>query len=351
MGLENYTTLQCGLLLDEADRARFCRDFESARDYLQKTLIEFPYCAEAYFRKSLLYFESDNKLMKYEQKQYFNKHNRYRCVKEAQLCHPNKYFSLLCEGYLAEIQGDLDTAAMYFEKATHVTNDNPYTNHNYEAYFKLGFVKMDKEDYDGAIECYQRAIEENLKASDHHRPHITALCYNNIGCCFQDQHQLDLARDYFQKAIQTFPKYVLPRCNIVDICNELGEHEQAVEECEKILQECTDKNTKKFTMMDLLDALFQSMDFERAWDMIKKIQQEFPDDYYAYAFQSDLEDTVESKLEIVNEGLKKVRDPTGIAELILCRATIYEEMGQIDLSKAEKSLKLAMDKGMLTRID
>jgi hypothetical protein len=59
------TTLECGLLLDEADRARFCRDFTSARTYLLQALEKFPYCGEVYFRKSLLYFESDNKLMKY----------------------------------------------------------------------------------------------------------------------------------------------------------------------------------------------------------------------------------------------------------------------------------------------
>jgi tetratricopeptide (TPR) repeat protein len=264
---------------------------------------------------------------------------------------------------LAEIQGNLDKAAKHFELATHLINDNPYTNHRYEAFFKLGFVKMDKEDYEGnvfknkllmyvgAIECYQHAIEENLKAHDHPRPHITALCYNNIGCCFQDQQQFNLAREYFERALITFPQYILPRCNIVDIYNELGEYDQAVSECQQILQVCTDRNTVKFTMMDLLDAMFQRMDFSGSWEMIHSIKKEFPDDYYAYAFQSDLEDSNDAKLDIINEGLKHVLDPTGIAELILCRACIYEDMGKLPESKSQQALKDAMDKGLLLRID
>jgi tetratricopeptide (TPR) repeat protein len=336
---DNRTTLECGILLDEADRARFCRDFAAARRYLAQAIEQYPFCAEAYFRKSLLFFESDNKLMK------------YRCVREAQFCKPNEYFATLCEGYLAEIQGNLDLAASYFEKATHLHNDNPYTNYLYEAYFKLGFIKMDKMDYDGAIACYLRAIEENQKPKDHSRPHITALCFNNIGCCYQDQQRLDLAKEYFEYALNAFPNYVLPRCNIIDICNELGEHEIAVAECKRILTECKDKSTIKFTMMDLLDAQYQSFDFQGAWDTIKQIKKQFPDDYYAYACQSDMEEDFEAKLEAVQEGLEHVRDNIGIAELILCKAIILEDVGETKLSNMYFSLKSAMDKGLLQRID
>ncbi|KAL0482475.1 UDP-N-acetylglucosamine-peptide N-acetylglucosaminyltransferase [Acrasis kona] len=332
------TTRECGKLLDAADKARFRRDMNLSSAYFEQCIEKYPFCCEVYFRKSLLYYETDNKILK------------LRCVRQAKMCQPNEYFQAICDGYEEEIMGRLESAIEHFEKATRLTNSNFYHNNRYEAFFKLAFINMNMKRYEQAITTYLLAIEEN-ETSAQLRPHISALCYNNIGCCYQELDNLGTAHEYYQRAIALYQSYILPRRNVVDIYNQLGRYDAVIKESKKILKDVDDNYTTKLTLMDIVDANLHLNKFKSTKKICERLKREFPSEYYAYLVESDIEQDVYKRIQIIDEGLSKVREHQGISELLLTRSDLFEATGQTEKANQDLILAQAIESGMLGRCD
>ena len=69
------------------------------------------------------------------------------------------------------------------------------------AYNLLGWVYDDTDDYDRAIESYQKALEIDLKEFGPEHPEV-ALRYNELGLAYENMCEYDRAIEYYQKALK-----------------------------------------------------------------------------------------------------------------------------------------------------
>lgn len=99
-------------------------------------------------------------------------------------------------------------------------------------YNNLGIINMEKEDHDGAIRYYKKAIELNNKRGN---KLANARTINNIGLVFQKRNDLDSALYYFNSALSVLDKnkqkygYALVSNNIGIVHRSLKQYDLALE--------------------------------------------------------------------------------------------------------------------------
>lgn len=90
-----------------------------------------------------------------------------------------------------------------------------------ENYFKLGNNERINENYDKAIECYEKAIELNPEY---------AMAYNNRGYSYNKLGEEEKAIEDYSKAIEINPEYALAYSNRGISYSNKGEEEKAMED-------------------------------------------------------------------------------------------------------------------------
>jgi signal transduction histidine kinase len=89
-----------------------------------------------------------------------------------------------------------------------------------EKYFYQGVEYVKKGQFDLALECFNQAIQANLKYAD---------AYSNRGSIYCDQlKQYERALSDFNQAIKLNPKYAMAYNNRGNVYNNLKQHEQAL---------------------------------------------------------------------------------------------------------------------------
>ena len=96
----------------------------------------------------------------------------------------------------------------------------------FDAYFGLGCCHQELENDQKAILFYEKAIEMQPGS-------IPAL--NCLGNIYKKRQQLDLARSFYQKALQLNPEIGAIHINMGGVCLELGEIEKSIYHSEKAL--------------------------------------------------------------------------------------------------------------------
>ena len=104
-------------------------------------------------------------------------------------------------------------------------NDPPEDDHF--AYALWGIILYDREDYDGAIAKYKKAIELDPKY---------ALAYYNRGIAYSDLGQLERAIEDYDKAIELNPKYAAAYYNLGLAYRDSGQPDQAIEAFQQVVE-------------------------------------------------------------------------------------------------------------------
>ena len=95
-----------------------------------------------------------------------------------------------------------------------------------DAYVNLGFIYLNKEDYDKAIKCFQKIIElepENPEA------------YNNMGYVHEKMDMFDSAKKCYEKALELNKKDIEAIINIGHILELQGDYHSAVSQYKKAI--------------------------------------------------------------------------------------------------------------------
>ncbi len=95
-----------------------------------------------------------------------------------------------------------------------------------EAWNNLGNAYNGKEEYDKAIECYQKAI--SIKKDYHH-------AWNGLGNAYSDKEEYDKAIECYQKAISIKKDYHYAWNGLGYIYNNKEEYDKAIECCQKAI--------------------------------------------------------------------------------------------------------------------
>jgi len=114
---------------------------------------------------------------------------------------------------------EYDKAMECYEKAIKIKPDKA------ETYFLIGVIHHEKQEYDLAVEYYKKAIELKPDLA------YLASAYNNIGTIYREKKEYDLAMEYYKKAIELEPDEPTILSNIqqtiYNIDKEKKEREQA----------------------------------------------------------------------------------------------------------------------------
>jgi tetratricopeptide (TPR) repeat protein len=136
---------------------------------------------------------------------------------------PSAAESLFRQGNRFYDRNDVSKAISAYQKAIKIKDDF------FEAYFNLGTIYQDQEDFEQAHAYYQ--TEEAISAYQHAlelKPDF-AQAYNNMGAALQKQGKLDRAIECFQKAIEIKPAYAPAYCNMAKAFHLQGKLAEAQE--------------------------------------------------------------------------------------------------------------------------
>jgi len=122
------------------------------------------------------------------------------CYEKAISLKPDFARALYNMGYINMQRTNYDKAIEYYEKAIRYKPDYA------RAYNNMGIAYQKKHDYNKAIECHERAIEIKYDY---------AFAYNNMGIAYQKKHDYDKAIKCYEKAIEFAP-------NLPEAYNNIG---------------------------------------------------------------------------------------------------------------------------------
>ena len=96
-----------------------------------------------------------------------------------------------------------------------------------DAYFKLGVLLQDRNEFEEAIKCYFKAIAVNPSLSE---------AYYNIAVAYQKQGLFAEATAYYRQVIEMDPKHEKAFVNLGILLKERGEYEEAANYLERALE-------------------------------------------------------------------------------------------------------------------
>ncbi len=130
------------------------------------------------------------------------------------------YFGLndtLSEGIASNYEGmavafknlsKYDTAFYFINRAIEIDQILFGENHPYLAnnYYNLGSLYLDKtNNYDEALRNFNLATNINIETLGEHHPDV-GMCYNSIGLVYKKKADYEKAKEYFEKALDTYSK-------------------------------------------------------------------------------------------------------------------------------------------------
>ena len=95
------------------------------------------------------------------------------------------YYNL---GIVYEKLKDFQKAEAAYKKALAISPQEDF-------YYNLGEVLVELKEWDEAIECFRKVLQTDLKDGN---------CYFNLGVCYFNKDEKNMALDNFQKAVEIF---------------------------------------------------------------------------------------------------------------------------------------------------
>ena len=168
------------------------------------------------------------------------------------------------EGYDWYNKQDYDKAIECYQKAIELNPDNA------NAYHGMGVAYEYKQDYDKAIECYQKAIELNPK---------DAVAYYNMGNAYYNKQDYDKAIECYQKAIELNPKDAVAYYNMGNAYYNKQDYEKAIEWYEKAIK-ISPKYADAYNNMG--NAYYNTQNYDKAIECYEKTIEIDPKHTYVY---------------------------------------------------------------------
>lgn len=128
-------------------------------------------------------------------------------------------------------KGKFDEAAKNFESASAGKNE-------IDAVYRLAVSKYNQKDYPGAIDAYQKVIENDPQ---------NAPAYNGLGNLYRDEKNYQVAQDYYEKAVKASGNYVIAYSNWAIMLMDMGK----INEAKKIIVEGVIKNPGSTELQNL----------------------------------------------------------------------------------------------------
>lgn len=138
------------------------------------------------------------------------------------------------------------------------------TSFNQE-YNNLGGVYMDSGEYDKAIFCYKKVLDNN--------PH-TMFGHYNLGNVYLQQGKKEMALSEYLQEIENNPEFHDSYFNIAKVYMQKGNIKKAGEYLEKLLN----KKISKKTLINLAYVYFELENFEKATQIYERLNTMYPDD-------------------------------------------------------------------------
>ncbi len=173
-----------------------------------------------------------------------------------------------------------DDAHTYLEKALETFTKYKDTARMDVILNNLGVVCSEQSREREAIEYYQRSLQLRLNVGNYH---WIAYSYSNIGDSYKALGNLDSAKYYLLKSVETFKTKsshksvpALVAVGVSELYYLLGDYEEALPWGEKALQEAQQINHREVVLMArkiLSETLFEMGRFEQAYLMNKAYQE------------------------------------------------------------------------------
>lgn len=139
---------------------------------------------------------------------------------------------------------------------------------DFGAYFEIGFVKAEFNDYPGAIEAYKKSYELNPNSM---------IALNNLGDVYTKMKNYSKAEEMYLESIAKFPDYTQPYYALIDLYqNYMPEKKGNIE---KILLKGLDGLPKDQNLLSLLAGYYrETKQIDKAIAIYEKILALRPDD-------------------------------------------------------------------------
>jgi tetratricopeptide (TPR) repeat protein len=155
--------------------------------------------------------------------------------------------------YFAKQESQL--AIVHFEKAISLKPDYP------EAFNALGTVYLRQEKWDRAIVNFERARSNLLYATPY-------IALNNLGEAYRGKKELDLAVEFYKKALEDNPRFSQAHRGLGLVLLDLGDLDAAVSSLEKAVEYAPSYGPAQFDLGRAYGALYE---LEKAITAFKKV--------------------------------------------------------------------------------
>jgi tetratricopeptide (TPR) repeat protein len=233
------------------------------------------------------------------------------------------------------------------QQSQQITLPNNSDEIGFEAYLNLGIVKMEQACYDEAISLFYSSLKHTTKLN------LTALCYNNIACCFVRQLNDTTALKFFTKAIETYPYDVLFCVNRMRTFRRLERYYEGLSDCHSVIKLTNHPKTlaeayadkadiirkmkksgaqKNLSIESTLSPLEEKMLREKNHDLVCKYYEKAiecdPEYEYAYLIMTAVcadHNQMDRALDCCKRGMKNAKhdDWQGLKELHRIRSAVY----------------------------
>lgn len=138
-------------------------------------------------------------------------------------------------GLLYLERGKLDESILEFEKAIQKSPEDLFA---YKSYAELGYIHVQKSQFDKAIEMYQNAIKGMIDDKED--------LYQDLGHCYLVQGKYDEAISMYKEALKLNPEFIPPHFYLGNVYLMKKMKDKAMEEYKVYLEHATDaKEIKK----------------------------------------------------------------------------------------------------------
>jgi len=126
--------------------------------------------------------------------------------------------------------GKLDESVLEFEKTIQLGPEHILA---YKSYAGLGYVYLQKSQFDKAIEMYQKAIKGIIDEKER--------VYQDLGNCYLAQGKYDEAISMFKEALRINPEFLQPHIYLGEAYLKKGMKDKAIKKYKDYLERATDE--------------------------------------------------------------------------------------------------------------
>jgi glycosyltransferase involved in cell wall biosynthesis len=158
-----------------------------------------------------------------------NKYDRAKVAMEGFYAkHPNDAYVCSKLGALYLQIGQLKDGIRLLKKGLKSNTAEPSVL--FELYYSLGNAYTDRQDYEKAVNFYQKAIAQPIL------PQLKLGAYNNLGNLLLEVGELQVAKQAYEKAIQIDPSFVVGYYNLGMTLKALGQIDAAIAAYQKTIK-------------------------------------------------------------------------------------------------------------------